>query len=862
LVEDIRDGIVKLNYGLAPAPANGFGAAHAPAALHTRVLCGSRFAATTAPKKSAASTKAPSGASTKPPGSTEAPGEETYDPNELASSAADTAATNADTSMSASESAQQASEALVDNGVASATTAPFEAASAAANIPVTSLTTEQWQQVYQNNNLLRGKTITSAGKANSQYPAFVFKSGLEAPNYVTDWQSYQDSQSVSGMQAATESAEGYTSVSASVSSPWVSASADTAGSSSDADTGSSSSEYSVTSYNYPRTQIWVESFLALSPQCLADLNAALSQPTNAAKCKALVTFFQNYGQVMPSKVTLGGKMYNIAQAGTSASNSSSGSNKSTSASAGVSYDGVGASAGVDTGSTNSSANSGSSANASNNWSTIGGNSLLSGNVTQWTPTVAYPENWGIIVYDEMIDFSASPLFPVSARKQLNELMTTPEYTLVFGTGSSSPSLASSTAGDAILGIVQIPDSSGSNYLSIPHSSNPGAMAFFRNGCFTTNTNVPQPCTVQMTGCLGITVKKYFINIYPANNSSDALMSPHEKNSTNASFSNLTISWDIDPTANYVFELWDYGGVNSVAASSTYTGAQLLANLGSNYSYAMGSDGNVNVLINRTAAAQAYYESQLAVANTTLWTVAAYSSGYSLESVDTPGLYLSAGSNGHLTVQSMSASSNTNATWYIYKSGTQYAFVNLKTLQALTMGDDKVYVTQATTSQLANASTMTPTSTQAAAQVSGYVATTSTYNSYSPAATNLFTVETDMDKQTTQTGSPELVIYCPCCSTSPFDTFSIGTGSSPLTFQTDMWKTYNANQCYVESVDSNDLVFNTPTVSSGSISVSVQSGQTPPTNPGLVMGCCYTATPSSISSAAATASSAAATTAPA
>ena len=112
--------------------------------------------------------------------------------------------------------------------------------------------------------------------------------------------------------------------------------------------------------------------------------------------------------------------------------------------------------------------------------------------------VAYPENWGIIVYDEMIDFSASPLFPESARKQLNELMTTPEYTLVFGTGSSSPSLASSTAGDAILGIVQIPDSSGSNYLSIPHSSNPGAMAFFRNGCFTTNTNVPQPCTVQVS----------------------------------------------------------------------------------------------------------------------------------------------------------------------------------------------------------------------------------------------------------------------------------------------------------------------------------------------------------------------------
>ena len=107
----------------------------------------------------------------------------------------------------------------------------------------------------------------------------------------------QDVETVSGMKAATESAEGYTSTSASVSSPWVSASHDNASSSSSSSTSSSSTEYSILSYMYPRTQVYVESFLSLSPDCEKALNAALSQNTNGAQCKALQTFFTNYGQV-------------------------------------------------------------------------------------------------------------------------------------------------------------------------------------------------------------------------------------------------------------------------------------------------------------------------------------------------------------------------------------------------------------------------------------------------------------------------------------------------------------------------------------------------------------------------------------
>ena len=107
----------------------------------------------------------------------------------------------------------------------------------------------------------------------------------------------QETSSASSKAAAYESAEGYTSVSAHVSSPWVSASADTSKSSSSTSSSSSSSSYSVTSYNYPRAKIWVDSFLTLSPECEAALNAALNKGSTSAQCKALKTFFSNYGQV-------------------------------------------------------------------------------------------------------------------------------------------------------------------------------------------------------------------------------------------------------------------------------------------------------------------------------------------------------------------------------------------------------------------------------------------------------------------------------------------------------------------------------------------------------------------------------------
>ena len=185
----------------------------------------------------------------------------------------------------------------------------------------------------------------------------------------------------------------------------------------------------------------------------------------------------------------------------------------------------------------------------------------------------------------------------------------------------------------------------------------------------------------MTGTSNVTNNtQYYVNIYPKDDSSSYLKSPKARRYHDAAWPNLSIVWNIVPDARYVFELWETYGRDSVASSGTYTGAQLLANLGKKHSYPMGEYGNVDLLVTRTAEAQAQYETELSVANTTLWTLAQYNDGYTLESVDTPGLYLSSGGPGHLTVRSLAASENANATWYIYLSGTQYAFVNLQTLE--------------------------------------------------------------------------------------------------------------------------------------------------------------------------------------
>jgi len=211
-------------------------------------------------------------------------------------------------------------------------------------------------------------------------------------------------------------------------------------------------------------------------------------------------------------------------------------------------------------------------------------------------------------------------------------------------------------------------------------------------------------------------------------------------------------------------------------------------------------------------------------------------------VDTPGMYLSYNGSAAFVVSSLSAGADVSATWLIYQSNSQWAFVNKMSLNALTVSTNAVYVLQTAPSDLANQQDNMPTAAAAAGQEVGFASAQEQYNPYSPSPGTLFTVIQNLTAHTgQQTGNPEVVLYCPCCAAGNFTTFDVGglTGV-PHTFTTDKSLTYTADQCYLDSATVPSDIFAAPVVAPGEITVTTQSGQMPtgPPNPSLVMACCF------------------------
>uniref|UniRef100_A0A7S1NFU6 Uncharacterized protein n=1 Tax=Eutreptiella gymnastica TaxID=73025 RepID=A0A7S1NFU6_9EUGL len=290
--------------------------------------------------------------------------------------------------------------------------------------------------------------------------------------------------------------------------------------------------------------------------------------------------------------------------------------------------------------------------------------------------------------------------------------------------------------------------------------------------------------------------------------------------------------------------WGKKGSSDVVGESTYTGAQLIDGIGNNQGYGVAATGGggdiatVNLQVERTSTSETYYNQQLSVANTTLWTVGKYKYGYTLQSVDTPSLYLMADESGTVTVGQMLLSTP-GACWLLRSipSG-GWTFLNSMTMQPLMMSANAMYVTQAQRSSLANPTTGTPTSAQAAAQVSGFAA--HTVPAKSDTSTTGLTVTTNVAAQSAPAGDPEVVLYCPCCTAGEFASFPLGTGASPVVATTPASEQFSAGQCYVQSVQPSDLVYAMPpTVTPGTIAVGVKSGATPSSNGSLSMACCYT-----------------------
>jgi len=785
--------------------------------------------------------------------------EEEAEEEEAAPDSAASARAGAAGAQSNAMSDMAAAQAAVEQGVAVATLPPTEQVTAAADIPLASLTTQDWQDIYNNNGLLRGKVVSAEGKSPAEYPIYVFKQGSALPQYVAQYDSSSMVETYASKSAAQSAADGYLGVTAQVSTPWVSADASYNGADTNDKVNKDNESTTVQSYNFPRCKVWVDSFVDLNPACSADLSAALGKPTAQAKCQALKAFFQKYGQLVPQFVTLGGKMYNLQTASSSSNNSANAKSSSYSANASAGSvaqaAGINASVGVSGGNKKSGAASGSSASAKNNWSTKGGNSLLSGNPTAWTPTVAYPKNWGIIQYDQVIDFTQSPLFPADARAQLDELMTTPEYAMVFGNGGSTDT----TAGNAILGTVQISDQSGAYSLSVPHGCTPGTIAFFRTGSFTYNTTRTQSAQVSLKGAENIDqglvkTRVFQFKVYPESTANgSAIESKKDKKLDKTYYEGLSSTWTLSPQGSYVMELWGPSKKQALA-KGTYKGDELIGGLGGDKSFNLTNltDGSVACSVTlglaRSTDMQTAYEAAKGLANVTLWNLALSDNAYTLESVDNPGLYLTAqqDSTANLVVQKLSSGKNLHSHWNIYASGTQWAFINRGSLLALSMGPDKVYVARAAKEDLADPNTMTPTDAQAQAEVEGYAAVGRAYNSYSPASDTLLNVAKDMQAEQTTPGDPEQLLYCPCCREGLFDTFGIGKIKVPSTVPVEAGKAFDASKCYVQSVDPLDRVYNPPVVSSKGLLISVKEGKAVSKDAGLTLACCYSPTATSSS----------------
>jgi len=706
-----------------------------------------------------------------------------------------------------------------------------------------SLSFHQWQEIYFNNNLNRAKVpslSTGAAPKLAPKPIFTFlKSKTAKPTYQGGLKPTVTQQTFTNEESAYTSASGYESNTTSVKVPFVSHSSTTTTATSSESSSQSNQSKVMTAYNYPAVQVTVSSFLALDPAAESDLMNAVAITSMKERMKALVTFFKTYGYLIPVTVTLGARAYNVQDKSSSSSSSNSSTTTEQSKSTGIGIGGIGASKAKTTGEATTQSLSLSATSANNDWSTIGGDSLKALSLESWSSTVGDWAYWGVITVDELIPVWKSSLVPAEARTAIEEVMNSPTYKVLFGSKDSM------TEGDALLGTVQV--TSGGLYLSVPHACSPGTVAFFRKGCFATNTIQTQELTITMTGAVNVNTgvsKEYSWCLFPQSNPGQQLVSQEYEKMSSLSMSGVTATWTVDPTAVYVLQEWGKKGSSDVVGESTYTGAQLIDGIGNNQGYGVAATGGggdiatVNLQVERTSTSETYYNQQLSVANTTLWTVGKYKYGYTLQSVDTPSLYLMADESGTVTVGQMLLSTP-GACWLLRSipSG-GWTFLNSMTMQPLMMSANAMYVTQAQRSSLANPTTGTPTSAQAAAQVSGFAA--HTVPAKSDTSTTGLTVTTNVAAQSAPAGDPEVVLYCPCCTAGEFASFPLGTGASPVVATTPASEQFSAGQCYVQSVQPSDLVYAMPpTVTPGTIAVGVKSGATPSSNGSLSMACCYT-----------------------
>jgi hypothetical protein len=299
----------------------------------------------------------------------------------------------------------------------------------AAVISAAELTPEQWVALAKNSDMLMGIDLAAFYEGRSSMPEESFSPVL---NWVVPGNddffncehlsSRINTEITYSAKQASMVAAGFTSVDASVSTPYVSASVSVQESHKKAESSSSSKLYIVGTYDFDRVRVDLDQCTVVSQKFIDTVTAALHE--NDPK-SALTKVFEKFGQVIGQQVTLGARLYFVHVKESSEVANMESEKVTVSASVAGAYAGFGGSVGVSSGSSTEKQQSSQSMHESISFQAIGGDVTLVNEPEKWKNTIKVPALWEVIRYDKLR--YTYELLPSALKEEVLDVWNGPEY---------------------------------------------------------------------------------------------------------------------------------------------------------------------------------------------------------------------------------------------------------------------------------------------------------------------------------------------------------------------------------------------------------------------------------------------------
>ncbi|RXK80677.1 hypothetical protein EST62_12605 [Chlorobaculum sp. 24CR] len=272
-------------------------------------------------------------------------------------------------------------------------------------VSAAALTDEEWLALAINSDMLMGLDLEAFFEGEASTPQECFAPALWWK--VPESREFFNCEHLSAKinteitytsKSATMVSAGFTSVTASVSTPWVSASVSHERSYKEAQSSKKSTLYIIGMYDLDRVRVDLDECAVVSPRFVSAVENALA---DANPKEALAKVFQKYGQIIGRQVTLGGRLF-FVHAKEEVENSRIETLKSTtSAAIAGGFGAFSASAGVTVGSSSEKQESSQSMNEKIAFQAVGGDVTLANEPEKWKDTIKSPALWEVIRYDKI-----------------------------------------------------------------------------------------------------------------------------------------------------------------------------------------------------------------------------------------------------------------------------------------------------------------------------------------------------------------------------------------------------------------------------------------------------------------------------